>query len=140
MVLPILTPTRKNMIIAGLTLVLIAVTAGIIIQNTLSSKKNKSNLAAKLVYPVSSAIGDRHHVNFKLIVPYNNQREKQALKLKLKNINHELIITGSHPQIEKILEEKDYNALETHILGIAHNIIMIPAEQLALEDLSLREP
>ena len=38
------------------------------------------------------------------------------------------------------LEQKDHKALEKYILGLAHNLTMIPTERLSVEDLTLNQP
>ena len=130
------------MAISASLLVLLIILVSLFIVKNKSDKGPYGSLSKGVptVFPISSAIGDRYHIKFKLIIPCSSPEERKYFSEKLTRINHELIITGSHPQIEKSIEEKDYEALEKHILGIAHNLTMLPAENLALKDLSLDQP
>ena len=135
--------SKKIVALCISVLVLLILLCSLFLRNDQGGKNPSSNLSGSsfsMVYQVSSAIGDQHHIKFKLIVPYSSPEEKQYFLEKLKKINHELIVTGSHPKIERAIEENNYAVLEKHILGIAHNLIMLSTENLAIKDLFLDQP
>ena len=90
-----------------------------------------------IVYVVSSSIAERHHVRFKLSIPFSNNKEKADLMQKLPTIKHELSISGSHSDVAQSIEQKDLKILKKHILKIVNDLTGVPIEELRLEELTL---
>jgi hypothetical protein len=95
------------------------------------------NSAGKIMYVVSSYIGKGHSVRFKLSVPFKDNENKEDLMTKLGNVKHRLSGAARLPEVAKSISEKDFHALQTHILKIASDVTAVPLEQLDLEGLSL---
>jgi hypothetical protein len=93
--------------------------------------------ALRITYTVSSAIGDDHHVRFKLSVPFRDNEEKRDLMRKLPKIKDELPMCGTLPEVAEAIQKKDLDALKKEILRIVNDIIGVPIEALGLEGLSL---
>ena len=90
-----------------------------------------------IVYVVSSSIAERHHVRFKLSIPFSNNKEKTGLMQKLPTIKHELSISGSRPDMAQSIEQKDLKTLKKQILKIVNDVTGVPTKELHLEELTL---
>jgi hypothetical protein len=90
-----------------------------------------------IVYVVSSSIAERHHVRFKLSIPFSDNKEKARLMQKLSTIKHELSISGSRPDVAKSIEQKDLKTLKKHILKIVNEVTGVSTKELHLKELAL---
>jgi hypothetical protein len=90
-----------------------------------------------IVYEVSSSIAERHHVRFKLSIPFSDNKEKARLMQELSKIKHELSISGSRPDVAKSIEQKDLKTLKKHILKIVNEVTGVSTKELHLKELAL---
>ena len=90
-----------------------------------------------IVYEVSSSIAERHHVKFKLSIPFSDNKEKARLMQKLPTIKHELSISGSRPDVAQSIEKKDIKTLKKHILKIVNEVTGVSTRELHLKELAL---
>ena len=90
-----------------------------------------------VVYEVSSSIAERHHVKFKLSIPFSDKKEKARLMQKLPTVKHELSISGSRPDVAQSIEKRDVKALKQLILKIVNEVTGVSPEVLHLKELAL---
>ncbi len=108
------------------------------LQKLLSQEEGyDTDSAWRITYTVSSAIGDDHHVRFKLSVPFRDNEEKRDLMRKLPKIKDELPVCGTLPEVAEAIQKKDLDTLKKEILRMVNDLIGVPIEALGLEDLSL---
>ena len=108
------------------------------LQRLLSQEEGyDTDSAWRITYTVSSAIGDDHHVRFKLSIPFRDNEEKRDLMRKLPKIKDELPMCGTLPEVAEAIQNKDLDALKKEILRIVNDLIGVPIEALGLEGLSL---
>ena len=108
------------------------------LQRLLSQEEGyDTDSAGRITYTVSSAIGDDHHVRFKLSIPFRDNEEKRDLMRKLPKIKDELPMCGTLPEVAEAIQKKDLDALKKEILRIVNDLIGVPIEALGLEGLSL---
>ncbi len=122
------------LILAALLIILSAIIA-------LTSYKHQAGHGpkARMAYKFDGALGDKYRIKFKLLIPFKDQKEKTNINQKLKRLKHELIITGSHPDIEKLVRQNEYEALKKEISEIIHILTAVPVQKISIKDLTLEK-
>ena len=130
---------EKLFILALLSGVLIALPVAYLSLTRSSSDRAGSGdgYVGSIVYEVSSSIAERHHVRFKLSIPFSDNKEKARLMQKLPIIKHELSISGSRSDVAQSIEQKDLRTLKKHILKIVNQVTGVSAKKLHLKELAL---
>jgi hypothetical protein len=130
---------EKTFICAFLAGLLVASAVGYLFLTKILSDGvgSDDSYAGSIVYVVSSSIADRHHVRFKLSIPFEDNKGKAYLMQKLPTIKHELSISESSADMAQSIEQKDLKTLEKHILKIVNGLTGVPIEELYLEELTL---
>lgn len=138
---PILTLVSKKKVLVGAVLAGLVVALGVIYLASEDTSSDKSPSGAhyigKIVYDMATSMGGQHDVRFTLSVPFTNFEEKKDLMQRLPSIKHELSISGSHPDMARSIEQEDLPALRHHIVQMVHALTGVPAEDLAVQALSL---
>ncbi len=91
----------------------------------------------KIVYTVSSYLGFRHNIKFRLSIDYVNMEERRIFMQKLPKLKEALANTGNLPEVKKAVEEKNLNFLERHVLTLIRYTIGAPPGRLHIEQLRL---
>ena len=90
-----------------------------------------------IVYEVSSAIAERHHVTFKLSIPFSDNQEKTSLMKKLPIVKHELSKSGNHSDVVQSVEKRDIKTLKKLILKIVNEVTGVSTTEVHLKELAL---
>ncbi|MBW2317765.1 MAG: hypothetical protein JRF24_03595 [Deltaproteobacteria bacterium] len=91
----------------------------------------------KIVYTVSSYLGFRHNIKFRLSIDYVNMEERRTFMRKLPKLKEALASTGNLLEVKKAVAEKNLNFLERHVLTLIRDTIGAPPERLHVEQLRL---
>lgn len=91
----------------------------------------------EIVYDLSSYLGYRHTVKFRLYVAIEDPDEKRLVKKKLPALKTALANAGDLPQFEEAIREENLNVLERLILTIVHDVTELPMERLKIGRIQL---
>ncbi len=91
----------------------------------------------KIVYAVSSYLGFRHNIKFRLSIDYVNMEERRAFMQKLPKLKEALASTGNLPEVKKAVKENNLNFLEKHVLTLIHDTTGATPARLHIEQLRL---
>ena len=86
---------------------------------------------------VSASLGGEYYVSFNLWGPFGDPKGEEALQSGMPKIKHDLILSGTHSEVARSIQERDLYFLEKHILKIVSNATGIPVEKLDLKGLSV---
>ena len=130
---------EKLCILAFLAGVVVALPVVYVSLTRSSSDRARSGdgYVGSIVYEISSSIAGRHHVKFKLSIPFSDNKEKRRLMQKLPTIKHEVSISGSRPDVTQSIEKKDVKALKKIILKIVNEVTGVSTKELHLKELAL---
>jgi len=137
----ILVLVSKNKLFVGAVLAGLVVASGVIYVSLKHVSSDKVGAGAhytgRIVYEITTTLGSRHDVSFRLSVPFRNDKEKTHLMQKLPGMKHELSISVSDPAVARSIEQNDLKTLGKHIVRKVHALTGVPTEDLAVEALSV---
>ena len=87
------------------------------------------------VHVISASLGGEHYVRFNLWGPFRDPKREAALRRGLPKVKHDLIVSGSQPEVTRSIQENDLYFLEKHILQIVSDATGIPIGELDLKGL-----
>ncbi len=91
----------------------------------------------KIVYSVSSYLGFRHNIKFRLSIGYTSMEERRTFMRKLPRLKDTLAIAGDLPEVKEAVKVKNLNFLERYILTLISDTIGAPLARLHIEQLRL---
>ena len=91
----------------------------------------------RVVYDVSSYLGYRHTVTFRLSASYTQLEEKARLQEKLPTLKTIIANAGHLPEFRDAIDEKDLNALEKAILELIRDVTDLPIDRFTITRLEL---
>ncbi len=115
-------------------LVLVIPFEGLMTENT----DSKDPAIGRIAYTVSSYLGVRHTVRFKLLVEYADKEDKQAFVRSLPRLKQALAGSGDLPEVKEAIENRNLNQVEKHILTVVGDITGAPLDRLKIERLHLQ--
>jgi len=131
----------KKRLFVGAVLAGLLVGSGVIYLSLKDASRYKrgseGHYIGTIVYEMATSVDGQHDVRFRLSIPFRSYEEKNSLMQKLPSIRHELSMSGSDPDMARIIEQKDLHALRKHIVKMVHALTGVAMEALAVEALSL---
>lgn len=94
----------------------------------------KAKLGARM-HVISASLGGEHYVRFNLWGPFRDPEGEEVLRRGLPKVKHDLILSGSDPDVARSIQENDLYFLEKHILKIVSDSTGIPLGELDLKGL-----
>lgn len=91
----------------------------------------------RVVYDISSYLGYRHTVTFRLSASYIDSEEKVRLQEKLPTLKTVIANAGHLPEFQAAVQEKDLNALEKATLELIGDVTNLPVDRLRVSRLRL---
>ena len=87
------------------------------------------------MHVISASLGGEHYVRFNLWGPFRDPEGEAVLRRGLPKVKHDLILSGSYPEVARSIQENDLYFLEKHILKIVSDATGIPLGELDLKGL-----
>jgi hypothetical protein len=87
------------------------------------------------MHVISASLGGEHYVRFNLWGPFRDPEGEAVLRRGLPKVKHDLILSGSNPEVGRSIQENDLYFLEKHILKIVSEATGIPLGELDLKGL-----
>lgn len=100
-------------------------------------KNSENSSIGRIAYTVSSYLGVRHTVRFKLFVEYTEKGEKEAFVRSLPRLKEALAGSGDLPEVKEAIDKQNLNQVEKHILTVVGDITGAPLNRLKIERLHL---
>jgi len=100
-------------------------------------KNSENSSIGQIAYTVSSYLGVRHTVRFKLLVEYTDKGEKQAFVRSLPRLKEALAGSDDLPEVKEAIDNRNLNQVEKHILTVVGDITGAPLDRLKIERLHL---
>ena len=98
---------------------------------------SENSSIGRIAYTVSSYLGVRHTVRFKLFVEYTEKGEKEAFVRSLPRLKEALAGSGDLPEVKEAINNRNLNQVEKHILTVVGDITGAPLNRLKIERLHL---
>ena len=87
------------------------------------------------MHVISASLGGEHYVRFNLWGPFRDPEGEAVLRRGLPKVKHDLIVSGSQPEVTRSIQENDLYFLEKHILQIVSDATGVPIGELDLKGL-----
>ncbi len=129
----------KHKLLIGLFLASLMFVLSVILVINSSQQKAAPTQVKQMTYNYYGALGDKYRIKFKVVIPFEDQKEKAELNIKLHKLKNELIIKGSHQSIEKMVQKNEYQALKKELYKIIHSLTAVPVQKMNITTLSLEK-
>ena len=122
------------MLIVAFLFGLSVVSAAFVFIMTPQEGPGEVKLGARM-HVISASLGGEHYVRFNLWGPFRDPEGEAILRRGLPKVKHDLILSGSQPEVKRSIQENDLYFLEKHILRIVSDATGVPLEELDLKGL-----
>jgi hypothetical protein len=122
------------MLIVAFLVGLSVVSAAFVFIMTPREGPGEVKLGARM-HVISASLGGAHYVRFNLWGPFRDPEGEAVLRRGLPKVKHDLILSGSDPEVVGSIQENDLYFLEKHILKIVSDATGIPLGELDLKGL-----